>query len=254
LQDILPLRPERIFIEATGLADPVQVRYDMAMLGIPVGLTLCVVDAQNFLQEQRLSITAQHQVRTSNIILLARQDCATPAERETTLALIAELNPRAPILHLSHGKLSAEARVVLFAEQHALDKEFDPLQEHLVRDAISAYTLALTNPLTFDQIHSLLQALPANVLRCKGRAMLLATGTQAEPYMINAVCGSWDYFPLTAPMLNNNSSLFLIGYSVEQSVLQASLQAALGQSGYNGALHIKQGMIRSIGVPHNAIR
>ncbi len=253
LEEILPQNPERIFIEATGLADPIQVRYDMAVLGIPITMTLCVVDVQNFPAEQRLMTTARHQVQTSNIILLSRDDCATPMEHEATLALIAELNPRAPILRLNHGKLSAEHRALLFAEQHAFDEHFNPLQEHLLQDNITAFKITLTEPLTLDVAHALMAALPPQVLRCKGRIYTPSPfdSSTTEEYIANYVCGAWDFTPIVRAQEKSltASSFFAIGHALTYDTLTACLQQAVALHHTGGTIRIKEGRVRSIGVP-----
>ncbi len=109
LRDILnSLQPDRILIETTGVADPIDVidtlthpeLYDR----IELKGTISVVDASRFLDlNSRFASTAalvktiRNQVKYADLILLNKTDMASAELVERVKQKLAELNPKAPI-------------------------------------------------------------------------------------------------------------------------------------------------------------
>jgi G3E family GTPase len=265
LHALLPHKPERIFIEATGLADPVQVRYDVAAMGIPVALTLCVVDAEHFLLEQRLTATAAHQVRTSNILLLAKTDRVSASTIEQTLTHLSTLNPMAPIIHLRTGRLPIESLPLLFAEDSMFQEHGDVLQEHLLNDNISAVRIRFSAPLSLPLLEDIFSALPATVLRCKGvmSIQIHHNDTHQHLLLIQYVCGSLTTYPIqqysqehisSTNLPDHTSSLFMIGHHLVPASLHAILAERLTAGGYTAEWSVHEGRVQSLGVRHHLLQ
>lgn len=228
----------RIFIEATGLADAAQVQRDLAFMRFPLDSTLCIVDALNLRRFQTLFHIVNAQIKAADFLLISKMDLVRKPESVSNLEQeLRTLNPRAAIARLTKGSADTAFLLQAFAprERFVPDEETH-LQEHLLRDEITAFRVFLPQIVDFPAFEKLLANLPPNLVRLKG---LVRFGDSAQASVINFVAGAWNYQPLE-PSISAASELFLIGQNLSLTSLQAQFQTL-------GA-RIEAGTVRSIGM------
>ena len=204
LKEILPaLSPDKILIETTGAADPLDVIdalthpevYDQLELkGI-----ISVVDASRFLDlnsrfqsSGALVRTIRNQVKYADLLLLNKTDLTTPDTANKVEAKLKQLNPLAPLhrtvqssveldLLLSVKRISrtGEAeRVAKLPLQTSIGRfsPIDKLKQSLGRktappslyNSIESFAYYFTGPVDPEKFEDFLYDLPKNVFRAKG--------------------------------------------------------------------------------------
>ncbi|MBI3832010.1 MAG: GTP-binding protein [Planctomycetes bacterium] len=107
------VRPERLFVEPTGLARPEEIRRifaleDMANL-YALGPVLTVVDPLTFLKLQgRPMPFYAGQIAEADVIVTNKLDRTAPADLARFRAALAKANPRARVLETSYWKIPAD--------------------------------------------------------------------------------------------------------------------------------------------------
>ena len=102
-------RPERLLIEASGVADPARIaQIAVAEPELRLGVKVTVVDGQNFLQchaDSLLADTMALQVAAADVLVVTKEDRgpATAVRRR-----VAALNPRAALVGAQRGRLTWE--------------------------------------------------------------------------------------------------------------------------------------------------
>ncbi|WP_312115988.1 CobW family GTP-binding protein [Brevibacillus reuszeri] len=206
LKDILQsLGPDRILIETTGVADPIEVvdalthpeLYDrLDLRGI-----ISVVDASRFLElNSRFSSTSslvktiRNQVKYADLLLLNKMDLATADVLQKVEQKLKELNPLAPIHTTiqSDMDLNRLLSVERLAKQYTKDNDtakavpvqktigrlspMDKLKQSLglrtsqpsLYNSIDSFSHQFTGPVHAEKFEDFLYALPKNVYRAKG--------------------------------------------------------------------------------------
>lgn len=238
LTQVVERGAKRIFIEATGLADAVQVQRDLAFMRFPLDSTLCIVDALNLRRFQTLFHIVNAQITAADFLLISKMDLVRKPESISNLEQeLRTINPRAAIARLTNGSADTTFLLQAFApaERFTPDEE-TYLQEHLLRDEITAFRVFLPQSIDFPAFEKLLASLPPNLVRLKG---LVRFGDSTQASIINFVAGAWNYQPLE-PSFSAASELFLIGQNLSLTSLQAQFQTL-------GA-RIEAGTVRSIGM------
>ncbi|WP_429843966.1 CobW family GTP-binding protein [Brevibacillus sp. FIR094] len=206
LKDIMnAIAPDRILIETTGVADPLDVidtithpeLYDQ----LELKGTISVVDASRFLDlNSRFSSTAtlvktiRNQVRYADLLLLNKTDLTSPDVIERVKQKLSEINPTAPI----HATVQAEIEVSRLlsvkrtVHERSLDNEtnrpiavqksigrmstMDRLKQSLglktsqpsLYNSIETFSYVFTGPVDAKKFEDFLYDLPKNVYRAKG--------------------------------------------------------------------------------------
>jgi len=222
LEELLRRGVQRIFIEATGLANAEQVRSDVAMMGFPVESTFCVVDALNVERLAALFATVGEQIAAADVVLIAKTDLLDHNTRTFTLqavhGLVRSLNSRAVVVYLSQGVLPSDFAATAFAPpQHFVPQE--PSEEsskhgstkHLFDDGITAFRVLVPAPVQAEALEEAFSGLPSAVVRVKGVLQIHGEshsherhdsygGADAHPaaewFMVNIVCGRTELLPL----------------------------------------------------------
>ncbi|HXP95176.1 MAG TPA: GTP-binding protein [Telmatospirillum sp.] len=105
---------QRVLIETTGLADPAPILHTLMsdpLIGARYRLdgVVCTIDAVNGSKTLDRSRESVKQAAMADRLLLTKQDLADPIAVEVLRARLAELNPAASLLTVSHGKVDPEA-------------------------------------------------------------------------------------------------------------------------------------------------
>lgn len=181
------LRPDLLVMEATGVANPSDLRRDLRLpiFGGRFRLAeqICLVDAQNFLDTRNIFVSIDKQIASSTLFVLNKTDLATHEQIAAIRAVIADHHPHPEILETNHAAIPLDS---LFAsamtdpdtpEGPACGRTdagnvvsgllLDPFREmappeHLI-------SVAVDNPdATPEDAAAFLRALPDGVVRGKG--------------------------------------------------------------------------------------
>ncbi|WNC14952.1 GTP-binding protein [Brevibacillus brevis] len=200
---ITSLRPDKILIETTGVADPIDVvdglTHPELYEKIDLRGIITVVDASRFLElgsrfqsTGALVKTVRNQVKYADLLLLNKLDLTSADIADKVKGKLAELNPIAPI-HLtvqSEMDLHTLLSVTRLAEQRTAEREpvhSAPVQKTIGRmsavdrlkqslglktkslyNSIETFSYPFAGPVDADKFEDFLYSLPKNVYRAKG--------------------------------------------------------------------------------------
>lgn len=106
------LHPDAVLVEASGVAEPRDLG---GILEIPslaaafrLAAAVCVVDPLTFPKIQHTLRAARVQARDADLLVLNKEDLATPAQLAAVETALHALNPHAPVLRTSHGRVPVE--------------------------------------------------------------------------------------------------------------------------------------------------
>lgn len=199
-----------VFIEATGLADPVNLV--QTILNDPIiqqyyqleGL-LNLVDAQHVLTHIEHYPTIKKQLRLADHVLLTKTDLISAEQKKQIYDMFYQLNTGVQIQEVIHGQLDP-AMLTYFKKVHLdafLHDDMCPQNHHHVQEDQTPHThqtISLESVLTFNWEHSghfscppeiiqaqftaLLKQCGAHILRIKG---IFYCGSSTTPYLFQGM-------------------------------------------------------------------
>lgn len=119
-------KPDVIFLEASGLSDPIAIAQLLDFENLKKELYLAkvwtVIDAASFLKQHKLVTRVQHQVRIADVLIINKTDLASANELNEIEQAVAELNPFARVIRtnycdLPEKELSIENQAITIAEK-----------------------------------------------------------------------------------------------------------------------------------------
>ena len=201
LQDVAALKPDVIFIEATGLADPVelidQATKEEVLPLVRLASLIAVLDPVNFNRlAEEIHSGIRQQTVLADVVLLNKRDLAD----EHTLARLEErirqLNPSAEIIRTERAEtdyarllnrageiapaLASQAR----ASQASASQRQAPVHDHF-----HTLTYLCEAPLVRERFEQMISSLPDTVWRAKGFVRLTDSD---EQWMFQYVAGEFD--------------------------------------------------------------
>ncbi|MGK7394411.1 MAG: CobW family GTP-binding protein [Candidatus Cyclobacteriaceae bacterium M3_2C_046] len=94
------VHPDRVIIEASGLADPISLAEIISSPGLShkvyLSATICLIDAVNYLKIEKMATRLNHQIQVADLILINKSDLAHPLD--DIKQRLEALNPAAEIL------------------------------------------------------------------------------------------------------------------------------------------------------------
>ena len=180
------IRPDRIIIEASGVADPSAIAllisshplvYRDGVIGI--------IDVVNFEGYKDLSLTARRQAQFTDLIIFNKIEMASLERKKSVVGFVRELNDVSPIIEAPKGVLDPQLAFGISAVEKiwTSDRRFSKTHElHLKDESIS--TVHFTHPGVMDKekVTKILAELPANIIRVKGFIQ-----TDDGVYLVNKV-------------------------------------------------------------------
>ncbi len=202
LARLVALAPDRIVVEASGVADPWRLA-QVARLqsGIVLDAVLVLADATAFtmhLRDPWLTDTLARQVQRADLVALSKCDAASPAARAATVAALTRLRPMVRMVELVDGMLPG----LLMLETAPASRLVADTPGHGFR----SWHWADPSPLDESALRRLLADLPPSVLRAKG---LCPVGVDAEPHLLQLAGARWTLTPWAGPVVT--PGLVLIG-------------------------------------------
>lgn len=109
-------RPDMIFLEASGLSDPIAIAQLLDFKELKKELYLAkvwtIVDAVNFLKQHTLVTRLQHQVRVADLVILNKVDLASEVEILKSEEAIRTLNPFAEIIRSTNCQIPEHSLIL----------------------------------------------------------------------------------------------------------------------------------------------
>jgi G3E family GTPase len=179
-------RPDRIIIEASGVADPSAIAllisshplvYRDGVIGI--------IDVLNFEGYKDLSMTARRQAQFTDIIVFNKIEIASLDRKKSVVGFVRELNDVSPIVEAPKGVLDPRLAFGISSMEKIWDQdtEHPHVHESHLKDEVIT-TIHFTHPGLMDKekIKAILVQLPINVIRVKGYIQ-----TDDGVYLVNKV-------------------------------------------------------------------
>lgn len=169
--------PERLIIETSGVADPMQVANTFARPEIHHYLAmdniLSVVDAEQFprLADEEMVKLAWSQIRVADIVVLNKTDLVSSADLDAVRGGLQQMVPGARILEASFGRIPLPLVFGLFGEESKL-RPVEALREpHSHQDhqrQFSTWHWTCDKPLSLPLLRAAIESLPDTIYRAKG--------------------------------------------------------------------------------------
>lgn len=213
-------RPDAVFIEATGAAQPLEIMDSVteASLYLPITLerVVTVMDGavvRDAAEDKLVGKTVRllrDQVRCATDVLLNKVDRLTPEEADRAEALLREWNAHAPILRTVRSEVGLE-RVFGTGGSHEWAKPARQEQQQGHRHGeehahVSAYTHFLKGPVNSLAFEAFMKQLPEGVYRAKGIVTFTDT---ASRYLFQYAYRELDFTRITPQGEVNDVAVFL---------------------------------------------
>jgi len=226
LQEVAALRPDVIFIEATGLADPIELidqttKEDVLPL-VRLASLIAVLDPVNFAHlAEEIHSGIRQQTELADFVLINKRDLADPRTLEGLSAQITAINPRAEILLTERGDMEYDRLLLRTGE---VTRPATPAHSAPVHDHFHTLTVLCEFPLARERFAHLIRSLPSQVWRAKGFVRFTDSD---EQWMFQFVAGDFalewiDLLP------EPPEHVVFIGKDFDREALRQALLACAG--------------------------
>ncbi len=190
LQEVAALKPDVIFLEATGLADPLelidQVTKEDVLPFVRLASLIAVLDPVNFARlAEEVHSGIRQQTELADFVLINKRDLADKPTLEDLIAQVRNINPRTQVLLTEHGTM--DYNLVL-----GMEGEFTrPAHHHRqapIHDHFHTLTVLCQAPLVRERFEQLMHSLPPAVWRAKG---FVRFTDSAEQWMFQFIVGDF---------------------------------------------------------------
>ena len=223
IQDVAALKPDVIFIEATGLADPVELidqatKEEVLPLVRLVSL-IAVLDPINFSRlAEEVHSGIRQQTELADVVLLNKKDLADEATLTDLEAQVRQLNPRTDIVRTERGEMDYAQLLQRHGEvvaSHSVARQA-PLHDHF-----HTMTCLCEALLVREQFEHFMRTLPDTVWRAKGFVRFTDSD---EQWMFQYVAGQFDMEWLDL-LPEPPEHVVFIGKGFDRATLQHALHA-----------------------------
>jgi len=235
-------QPDIIFIESTGIANPMEIIDEVtdASLVLPIELkaVITVVDAMHLLDLSRTSRgktfrLMQEQIRCANLLLLNKTDLLDPAGLKEAEDLVREWNPYAQLQFTVFSLIDMQLiaaledgeRVSPAAGTETMRYEHDHVSHdhhhHHTHSHVMAYTHYFEHAVDSNAFEEFVSKLPQEVYRAKG---ILSFSDTASRYMFQFAYREMDFVKIT-PQGNVPDVAVFIGENFSKDAVRSGLLA-----------------------------
>jgi G3E family GTPase len=170
LQEVAARKPDVIFIEATGLADPIelvdQATKEEVLPLVRLTTLVAVLDPVNFQYlAEAMHSGIRQQTELADFVLINKCDLATPAVLDNLASQVRTINPRAEIFYTEHGRMPY-AR--LLGHRGELSRPVAHAHPAVVHDHFHTFTFLCQHPFVRARFEQCVRSLPPTVWRAKG--------------------------------------------------------------------------------------
>lgn len=180
---IATYHPHLIIIETTGIAeaDNLVLGIDKAIKNVTLDAVITLVDADALVRFPAMSGNFKTQIETADLLVLNKIDLVSKKKAEELSTLLKRVNPRAPIISTSYGKVNLDVllSVEVGHERHTLKQKNH--HHHFQSFSLSSPSFSK------KKLESSLKQLPSSVYRMKGHIKI-----GAKTFLLNYVGGRWS--------------------------------------------------------------
>jgi G3E family GTPase len=171
------VHPDRILIEASGVADPATVALMLSSHPkVYRDGVIAIIDVVNFKGYKNLSLTARRQAEFTDLIVFNKVEEADLQRKEAVVGYVRELNETSPIIEAPHGVVDPDFIFGLTAgnlnqmlEKDETAHEMDCHgHTHLEDEGIESFKIDFEKPIDEVRLKEVMDKLPPNIIRVKG--------------------------------------------------------------------------------------
>lgn len=186
--------PELIFLEASGMSDPINIlellqdpaiRDRVLLAGI-----FTIVDVPNFERAVKMLTRTRHQVMIADVVLLNKTDLA-PEEADPVRHAVETLNPFAEVVETNYCGVDLDRYILGASPEHRAAMQYG-MKESGGRPDVKACVLRINNPISPEGIRLFVEGLQETCPRIKG----YVNGSDGNVYMIQSVFNSFETRPV----------------------------------------------------------
>ncbi|MGQ1910587.1 GTP-binding protein [Marinifilum sp. RC60d5] len=168
-------QPELIFLEASGLADPISIvellQTDQLKDIVSLDKIISLVDGPNFFKGLRSLVRFKHQIMIADKIILNKIDLINDETNEAIHKELKLLNPYAEIILTTYGRVNWEALAVNDTIKSKAAQEYKG-QESEGRPDMKACVLRTHDKISDEQLRNFIEELHWQCPRIKGHVNL----------------------------------------------------------------------------------
>jgi G3E family GTPase len=200
--------PETIVVEATGVAEPDALVFDISDLIPRVRMdgVITIMDADAMVAFPDLGHTIRVQVEAADLLLLNKSDLVSPNQRQLLQAILHTLNSRVPIIPTTYCQVDT---ALLFGLVH--QQKMQPVERFHSLE-YESFTYRPICPLQRSCFERLVKGLGSEVYRAKGFVPF-----PDRTYLFNYVNGRWTLESLSE---EEGGLLVFIGQSITSKKAQ----------------------------------
>jgi G3E family GTPase len=232
-------KPDVIWIESTGIAQPLEIIDAVTEASLYGKLELrgvvTVVDAMHLLDRVRIGTgktlrLMQEQIRAASLVVLNKTDLAAEADLSDLEEHLKAWNSAAPLvrtvnagldpnlIYASRSSHAGEPQGGHAPHEHSQNHSHEHSHEH---SHVKALTHYLTGPLNSHAFESFVKELPEGVYRAKG---IVTFEDTANRYLFQFAYGQSDFLPIR-PQKTVLDVLVFIGEDFSEAELTSRLRA-----------------------------
>jgi G3E family GTPase len=233
--------PDVIFIESTGVANPIEiidgVTESSLLMEVMLKSIVTIVDAPHLLEltqskQGKTFRLMQDQIRCASVLILNKIDKVSSGELHGLESIIRDWNPHAPI----HGTVYCGIDIQLFDQlgdtelerksrvEHGHEHEHEihnhnEKEHHHSHDHVMVYTHYFDQPINRIEFEKLIRELPKEVYRAKG---ILQIGDKSSLYLFQFAFREIEFIKIT-PQAKVPSVAVFIGENFSKEAVKAAL-------------------------------
>lgn len=206
-------RPDRLVIEASGVADPATVAGYCHAPGLLLDAVVVVVDVETVeakVGDRLVGDMVRRQLEGADIIVVNKADLTDPSTVSDVVTWLGEMNPDGLTVSTTHGVV---APALLFGR---VDRPATPGSADgagavpVADDLFRASSWTSDDPVSKEWIEALMERVPEGVQRLKGIVRLV--GDDRRAWVVQRVGRRWSLRPTSLPVADvGQSTLVAIG-------------------------------------------
>jgi len=160
-------KPELIFVEASGLADPTAVKSIFSQPiyeGLEYAGAICLVDGARFHKVYQSARVSRMQLAVSDLVLINKTDIASPEQVSEIRTIAKAQKPQRPVYETQFGEFDPNW---LESIENLQKQEAEQAQIH-TKDITLQSLLLRVDGFTLEQLKSFLQMFAEDTYRIKG--------------------------------------------------------------------------------------
>lgn len=182
LQSVVQKQPEIIVVEASGLADPTQVRKILEEVRFKEEIefqgSICLVDSKYFNKVINTAKVSSKQVKVSDIALINKIDLISEYELKQIEDTLKQLNPYLKVYHTLYGKVELE-----WIESLKIQYSLKRRKEILTKDiGLQKFLVTIGDEITYREFIKFLEMFIEDTYRIKGLIEL-----EGKNYLVDCV-------------------------------------------------------------------